>query len=201
MNWPWRKKPVSVPVKQADQGSRYSAEALETFLAQARAMAAWHEARIDAFERKAGTLLGFAGVILVLLPTLRGPIAKAHGCNTRAVLVALAILAAALLALASVCAAFVLVPRKYAAPDLAQLRREWSAYADKGSGHRAPEQVIGLFVDQYVRRADPKSSPVDTLRDDADKRGRWMMYASVFVVIGVVVLASFTSVLLVKGGG
>jgi hypothetical protein len=93
-------------------------------------MAAWHEARADAIERKASTLLGFVGVILVLLPTLRAPIANAHGELTRMLLVGLAILAAVLLALAALASAIVLMPREYHVPGLPQLREKWTAYYD-----------------------------------------------------------------------
>jgi hypothetical protein len=79
MNWPWRKMQEPASASPTDGGSRYNAAALDAFLEQARTMAAWHEARADAFERKASTLLGFVGVILVLLPSLRAPITKAHG--------------------------------------------------------------------------------------------------------------------------
>jgi hypothetical protein len=161
-------------------------------------MAAWHEARADAFERKASTLLGFVGVILVLLPTLRAPIAEAHGHHMRMFLVGLAVLAAVLLALAAVSTAMVLLPRAYVAPDVAQLRREWTAYAEEGQAHRSPEHLTGMFVDQLVRRTDP--SPLETLRDDAKERARWMKRATWLVLAGVVALGSLTSALLVEGG-
>ncbi len=181
-----------------DRASRYSAAVLETFLEHARAMAAWHEARTDAFERKASTLLGFVAVILVLLPTLRAPIARAHGSHVRMFLVGLAIVAAILLALAAVAAAMVLKPRPYAAPSLQQLRREWTAYVEQA--HRTPEQLTGMLVDQFVRRADPRSSPLETLRDDAEKRAQWMTHATRLVLLGVLALAGLTGMLLVEGG-
>lgn len=181
-----------------DRGSRYSVAALDTFLEQARAAAAWHEARADAFERKAGTLLGFVGVILVLMPTLRGPIANAHGHHMRMGLVGLAIAAAVLLALAALSAALVLLPRKYYVPAVDQLRKEWAAYAKSGNAYHTPEQVTGLFVDQLIRRIDP--SPLVTLRDDAKERARWMKRATWLVLAGVFVLGGLTSMLLVEGG-
>jgi hypothetical protein len=146
MKWPWRmtRQPASAPEKE----SRYSAAALDTFLEHARAMAAWHEARADAFERKASTLLGFIGVILVLLPGLRTPIAGAHGHHMRMALVGLAVTAAVLLTLAALSAAMVLKPRGYAVPEVEQVREEWAAYAKEGRTHRTPEQLTGLFVDQ-----------------------------------------------------
>jgi hypothetical protein len=200
MNWPWRKKPVpaAAPAARADRGSRYNVAALETFLEQARAMAAWHEARAGAFERKASTLLGFIGVILVLLPGLRAPIAGAHGHRMRIILVGLAIIAAVLLALAAVAAAMVLKPRGYAVPGVEQVRKEWTAYAKDGQAYRRPEHLTGLFVDQLIRRTDP--SPLVTVRDDAEKRAWWMTRATWLVLAGVVVLGALTSTLLVEGG-
>src|SRR6266487_4136952 len=61
MAWPWRKTREPAPPPTTERGSRYSTAALETFLEQARAAAAWHEARASAIERKAGVLLGFVG--------------------------------------------------------------------------------------------------------------------------------------------
>src|SRR6266511_1650864 len=118
MDWPWRKtrEPDPLPSVPAERRSRYSVAALEAFLDHARAMAAWHETRADAFERKASTLLGFVGVILVLLPTLRAPIAEAHGFRMRLFLVGLAVASALLLALAAVATAMVLKPREYDVP-------------------------------------------------------------------------------------
>ncbi|SRR6266508_509853 len=200
MDWPWRKtrEPDPLPSVPAERRSRYSVAALEAFLDHARVMAAWHETRADAFERKASTLLGFVGVILVLLPTLRAPIAKAHGPHMRMFLVGLAIAVAVLLALAAVSAALVLLPREYVAPDVAQLRREWTAYAKEGQAHRTPEHLTGLFVDQLIRRTDP--SPLETLRDDGETRARWMKRATWLVLAGVLVLGSLTGTLLVEGG-
>ncbi len=192
MTWPWRKGREPAPLP------KYSTAALETFLEQARVAAAWQEARADAFERKASTLLGFVGVILVLMPTLRAPIANAHGHHWRMVLVGLAITAAVLLALAAASAALVYLPRKYATPDVDQLRTEWAAYAREGQAHLTPEQLTGLFVDQLIRRTDP--SPLVTLREDANKRGRWVQYATWLVLAGVIVLGVLITMLLVQGG-
>jgi hypothetical protein len=200
MNWPWRKTREPAPVPPAVKESRYNAAALDAFLGQARAMAAWYEARADAFERKASTLLGFAGVILVLLPTLREPIAMAHGPRMRVALVALAVLAAILLALAAMAATMVLMPRPDTAPSLPQLSSEWAKYARHGQAHQTQEHLTGLFVDQLIKRADPQSSPLETLRADAVKRAKWTKRATWLVLSGVLALAVLTSTLLVKGG-
>jgi hypothetical protein len=127
MKWPWSRLSVPAP-EQVPTAPTYDAAALEAFLEQARAAAAWHEARADAFERKASTLLGFVGVILVLLPMLRTPIAEAHGFRMRMVLVVLAVAAAVLLTMAAGAIAMVLKPRPYTEASDAQLRKEWTAY-------------------------------------------------------------------------
>jgi hypothetical protein len=200
MTWPWRKSRETLALlPPAGRRSRYNAAALQTFLEQARATAAWHEARANAIERKAGVLLGFVGVILVLMPTLRGPIANAHGHHVRMALVGLAITAAILLALAALSAAFVLMPRGYAIPGIEQLRNEWKAYVKEGDAYRRPEHLTGLFIDQLIRKTDP--SPLISLRDDAKKRAWWMERATWLVVTGVLVLGGLTSMLLVEGGG
>jgi hypothetical protein len=200
MNWPWRKRGEPAPVPATERGSRYSAAALDVFLAHARAMASWHEGRIDAFERKASTLLGFVGVILVLLPTLRSTIAGARGHHMREFLVGLAILAAVLLVGAAVSTAMVLMPRAYNVPDLGQLRREWTAYAGYGKAHLAPEQIAAMLVDELVSPANRKRSPLETMRDDAENRATWMKWATRLVLSGGVALAALTISLLVEGG-
>jgi hypothetical protein len=199
MKWPWRKASESAPTSPEGRGSRYSAAALDTFLEHARAMAAWHEARADAFERKASTLLGFVGVILVLLPTLRTPITDAHGYRMRVFLVGLAVVAAVLLTLAAVATAMVLKPRGYGVPGLVQLRREWTAYAGEGKAHLAPEQVTAMLADQLIIGTGCRS-PVETISDDAEKRARWMKRATWLVLFGVVALGGLTSALLIEGG-
>jgi hypothetical protein len=200
MKWPWSKGQSAPSAPTGDgRGERYDAAALEAFLEHARAMATWHEARASAFERKASTLLGFVGVILVLLPTLRAPIAKAHGCHMRMALVGLAITAAGLLVLAAVATAMVLMPRRYEVPGLSQLRREWMVYRGEGRAHLAPKQVSAMIVDQLVRGSKPKS-PIETLYADAEKRAKWMKWAGWLVLAGVAVLGSLTTMLLVEGG-
>jgi hypothetical protein len=196
MQWPWRKRGEPASELETGTGSRYSAT-LDAFLEHARAMAAWHEARADAFERKASTLLGFVGVILVLLPSLRSPIAKADGQWVRTLLVVLAIVAAVLLASAALASAMVLRPREYDVPSLEQLRREWTAYYDHPA--RTPQGITGMFVDQLVQGTGQRS-PIETLRDDAEKRASWMKWATWLVLFGVLALAALTSALLVKGG-
>jgi hypothetical protein len=183
-----------------ERGSRYSAAALDVFLAHARATAAWHEGRIDAFERKASTLLGFVGVILVLLPTLRPSIAGAHGHHMRMFLVSLAILAAVLLVGAAITTAMVLMPREYNVPGLGQLRREWTAYAGYGKAYLAPEQIAAMLVDELVSPPNRERSPLETMRDDAEKRAKWMKWATWLVLSGGVALAGLTISLLVEGG-
>jgi hypothetical protein len=199
MHLPWRKRRQPAPAVDAPPVERpsYDAAALETFLEHARAMAAWHEARADAFERKASTLLGFVGVILVLVPTLRAPIAEAHGRHMRMVLVGLAVLAAVLLALAAVSTAMVLLPREYEEPSLPQLRERWTRYYDHAD--LTPEGVTGMFVDQLVRGSKSRS-PIESLHDDAEKRATWMKRATWFVLCGAVVLAFLSGTLLVEGG-
>jgi hypothetical protein len=199
MNWPWSKRRQLAPTPPAptERRSRYKAAALETFLEHARAMAAWHEARASAFERKASTLLGFVGVILVLLPTLRAPIADAHGRHMRMVLVGLAVLAVVLLALAAVSTAMVLLPREYEEPSLPQLRERWTSYYDHAD--LMPEGITGMFVDQLVRGTKSRS-PIETLYDDAEKRAKWMKRATWLVLCSAVALACLTGTLLVEGG-
>jgi hypothetical protein len=182
-----------------DTGSKYSAASLDTFLEHARSMAAWYEARADAFERKASTLLGFVGVILVLLPSLRTPIAEAHGFRMRLFLVGLAVAGAVLLALAAVATAMVLKPRGYDVPSLAQLRREWVAYAEQGRVYLAQEQVAAMLVDQLVTGTGPRS-PLETIRDDAENRAGWMKRATWLVLFGVIALGGLTTALLIEGG-
>jgi hypothetical protein len=195
-----RKRRQSAPAVQVSTvgGSRYSVAALETFLEHARATAASYEARIDAVERKASTLLGFVGVTLVLLPSLRVPITKVHGSHARTILLGLTILAAVLLALSAAATATVLWPRPLAVPSLEQLRREWTAYVEQPQ--RTPEQLTGMLVDQLVQRGSGPTSPLEMLRSDGEKRMRWFTVASGLVLLDVLLLLGLTIALLLEGG-
>ena len=50
-----------------------------------------------------------------------------------------------------------------------QLEREWEQY--NGVGHLSDEGVIGLFADQLIREGQGEKSPIQSLHDDAEKRG------------------------------
>jgi hypothetical protein len=174
---------------------RLDHEAVEAFLVAARAVADWQQARAEAFERKAQSLLGFSGVLLVLLPTLWAPISRTRSTDTRHLLEALALLAVVLLALAAVAAALTLRRRRYANIDLEQLRAEWTTYRHRA--RRTAPEVLGLLADQLICGSTPVS-PLESLQQDTKTRGRWMARAMWLLVAGIAVLAGLVGVLLVS---
>jgi hypothetical protein len=179
------------PAESAGQRQLEPAAA-EAFLAAARVVADWQQARAEAFERKAASLLGFSGVLLVLLPTLWAPISRIRDAGIRHWLEALAV---ALLALAAGAAALTLRRRRYANADLEQLRAEWTTY--KYQAHRTAPEVLGLVADQLICGSTPVS-PLESLQQDTRVRGRWMARAMWLLVAGIAVMAGLVSVLLVK---
>jgi len=185
---------ASAPAESAGQRQLEPA-AVEAFLAAARAVADWQQARAEAFERKAASLLGFSGVLLVLLPTLWAPISRIRDAGMRHWLEALALVAVALLALAAGAAALTLRRRRYANADLEQLRAEWTSY--KYQAHRTAPEVLGLVADQLICGSTPVS-PLESLQQDTKVRGRWMARAMWLLVAAIAVMAGLVSVLLVK---
>lgn len=146
-----------------------SAAGYQAFLDQAKWVVDWQWRRSESFERKAGAVLGFVGILVTLQTAVVRSIITVP--RTPLTWVALGFLAfsGAFLIMAVVQSVAALGVGKYRAGNMDQLRREWEQY--NGVGHLSDEGVIGLFADQLIREGQGEKSPIQSLHDDAEKRG------------------------------
>jgi hypothetical protein len=142
--------------------------AYEAFLDQARRIADWQWKRSESFERKAGAVLAFVGIILTLqTAVVRSIIVVPKTVFAWAAFILLALSAVGLV-VAALQSVKVLIPHTYRGPGIEQLRKQWERY--NVDGHLSAEGVVGLFADQLLRESEEKA-PVQSLYDDAKDRG------------------------------
>jgi hypothetical protein len=158
----------------------------QAFLDQARWLAEWQWRRGEAFERKAGALLAFVGIILTLQTVVARSLITVPKTLFAWTTAALLIVSAVALFVAAVACLFVLKLRKYEMPSIEQLRKQWTQYA--AQGHLSPEGVTGLLADQLLRGSG-SLAPVEGLRKDADDRGGRMLVAVRALFVSIAALA------------
>lgn len=175
--------------------ARHELAGYEAYLREAVRTAEWQWRRAESFERRAGVVLGFAGVVLPLLVIPYEATAGATGWLQTAA--SMLIAAAAVLLLGSaVASASALLGRRYQAPELAQLRDHWVAF--KTEGAQGPRQIVGLFAERLIIGGGGKS-PLETLRDDASVRGRRLAWAVRLLAAGIIVVAIATLAVFIQG--
>jgi hypothetical protein len=192
--------PVTTSKEDASGAARGSGEdprklrAYEAFLEQARWMADWQWRRGEAFEGKAGRILGFVGIILPLqTAVLRSVITVPNTTFAWLTAILFAFSALALVTTAVACV-MVLKPRTYQSPMTTQVTEQWREYLARG--RLSPEAVLGLFADQLLQGSG-QHAPVEELRLDAKGRGKWMtiatwaLFCSIAAVAIVVMIAAF----------
>ena len=171
-------------------------EVARVFLEHTREMLRWHVTRADAFERRAGVLLGFSGTVLAIVIVVgQGTFAERHPPWW-----AVALLVASVLAFlcAGAFALGVLLVRKVRYPDLAQVVDEWQEARGLGQQGPLPEgEAIALVVGQLLDRGDPKDksggtmdSTIDSFRKDADIRAYRLQVATIAFAVGVALLTA-----------
>jgi hypothetical protein len=170
----------------------------QAFLDQARWLAEWQWRRGEAFERKAGALLAFVGIILTLQTAVARSLITVPKTLFAWTTAALLIISAVALFVAAVACLFVLKLRKYEMPSIEQLRKQWMQYA--AQGHLSPEGVTGLLADQLLCGSG-SLAPLEGLRKDADDRGDRMLvavralFASIASLALLVVVVAFHEVM------
>jgi hypothetical protein len=92
-----------------------------------------------------------------------------------------------------------LLVRSYYGPSAAELQRWWVSYAgcrklDPSSEDAADLRTVQGAVANQLMGIDPGKSPILSIRNDAERRGRWLRAA--FVALGVLVTLTFFLVLL-----
>jgi hypothetical protein len=165
----------------------------EAFLEQAHWAAEWQWRRGESFERKAGAVLAFVGILVTLQTGIMDSIITVPRTALTWAMFVLLTLSAGGLAWATVESVLVLMSRKYRGPRLEQLQREWETYNTRG--HLSPQGVVGLFADQLLRDSGG-SAPILSLYEDADKRGKHFsrairaLGASIVLMVLVLVIAA-----------
>lgn len=157
---------------------------VEAFAQQARWLLEWHNKRNDGFIARAVGLLGFAGVILALLPRgldLNGPLHMTVGLRASLIATTVLLLATAAFGI------LVLAPQQSGAPSVGQLREHWRDYAN-GSGPSSP--VAQITEDLLHGTSVEADSPVDLAAREANRRARWFKYAAASLGLGLVALAT-----------
>lgn len=172
----------------------YSPEALRAFLEQSGTVAEWHRQRAENFESKAGTILGFSGVLLALTTQVVRPIDEVRGGWQVSLVILTASGAVAFLA-SAVFALRTLRAREYRYSSTAQLRRVWVEYRDRSAYEDT--QVVGMFADSLICGGDGQS-PIESLVDDADQRGKDLGWSISLLFVGLVLEAAVAAVLSVE---
>lgn len=183
-------KPPPAPVRS--EGAEVAAE-VEIFIQQARWLLEWHNKRTSAFEARATALLGFVGVMFVLLPV---GVAKSGSdlSLTTGMRVSVAF-AGAFLIITAVCCAITLAPGTTAAPAIDQLREQWRCYA-KGPERRSPAADV---AESFLHGVNPGvPSPIQAARVEADRRGRWFTRALWSLGSALAALATLMTFVLLK---
>lgn len=153
------------------------------FLEQARWLLEWHDRRAQGFHTRAGSLLGFSGVILALL--LQAVTRLPHttsGC-AKAVTVGLVTLSVTLLLGTATLALWTLMPGASSVPEEAQLRRWWLSYYRNPTPYNGGAQLAHSFLDQEKSTAQ---SAVAAAMSAADKRAIRFAWTVRFALAAIV---------------
>ncbi|MFC4056084.1 hypothetical protein ACFOY4_40900 [Actinomadura syzygii] len=174
------------------------------FLAEARRLLDYHWRRADAFERKALGVLAFTGVIVALLTPSLKTVLDLHG-HYRTTALALGAAAITMLAGSAVSSAGALWARSSKSVNVREVRELWREYlhrAEHGGGGTDAWEAAGLqrnLVEKLLHGATEETSPIQSLCDDADVRGRWFLrgvwlnLTALLLILGVVVTTTLES--------
>jgi hypothetical protein len=165
-------------------------------LDQARWLADWQWRRSESYERKAGALAAFVTFVLTAqIVVVRSIISVPRTPFAWAIVGFLAISTCSL-AIAALLSIRTLTPRDYQAASIGQLRKEWKEYNVSGhlsamenvSRHLPDAGLVGLFAEQLIEETEEKS-PIQSLHDDAKKRGKDFGRAIRALYVSIVMMA------------
>jgi hypothetical protein len=200
--WP-RRRQASTPQPPVPE----PASDVPVFLDQARWLVDHHWRRSDGFERKAVAILGFVGVVIVLIPQGLEPVAKLTG-RAHAVAVALGCATVTFLIVSAAAAVAALWTRKGASVSIADTRGLW---LDRRRGQMATEADVTFT--EWLLDADALSahrnaiaagdltqplvtSPVQALSDEAQSRGLWFTVSATSLALALLLLSLISCQLL-----
>lgn len=168
-----------------DQADAARERDLEAFIAHARWLVDYHNKRSDQLGTRAVALLGFSGVIIVLLT--RGVDLAVQLEPNFGLWAALGVTLAALVATA-VLALLTITTREVVAPSVVQTRDRWARYV---SGARRGTALADI-AETYLNSTDLEgASPLSSAKSEADDRAarfRWALRALLVALLGVVAL-------------
>jgi hypothetical protein len=174
-------------------GSPQQEKEVAVFLSEARRLLDYQWRRGDAFERKALGLLAFTGVIVALLPATTNNVLALHGGFRTAALL-LGALTLMLLAASAVAAAGVLWARDSKNVNIADIRSLWAeciARSQTGEGNSdswEATQVQRNLVEMLLHGVSEGESPVQSICDDASRRGAWFSWGVRFIVCALTLM-------------
>lgn len=177
----WQRKSQAPSPPARDRSAATRAE-LEAFIEQSRWLIEYHDKRGDSFTTRATALLGFSGVILVLL--LRGPLPAGVEVTT-----GLKVGGVTTVVLLLVCALFCLLtvlPGPTTAPGVDEHRERWKQWlAREGRG-----KVLGDIADSYLMAHNAQDGfPVGDAYTRADRRAGFFVTAAAAMLMSLIALA------------
>lgn len=170
---------------------------MQVFLDESRRLLDFQWRRGDAFERKALGVLGFTSIVVALLTTNLNLVFGLHGHFRAAGLV---VGAAALVALAgsAAAAAWTLLARDTKSVNIEDVREFWRKYLDRaqqGGGFSDAWHTAGLkrdLAEMLLHGRAGSQSPVQSMKADADCRGRWFVRAIWLNLLALVLILALT---------
>lgn len=177
---------------------------VEAFHAEALRLLDYQWRRADSFERKALGFLAANGVIATLLTPSLKTVLDLHGVYRIAAL-SLGAAVVVLLAGSAACSAGALWARGSQSVSVDQVRSFWKAYLDRvgtDDGRFDAVHTANLqrdLVEMLLHAREETTSPVQSLREDADRRGRWFVWgvrlnlAALLLILSVVVTTTLGS--------
>ncbi|WP_182378704.1 hypothetical protein [Nocardioides sp. WS12] len=179
-----RSQKASPPDAQKRDRSAVTKSELEAFTTHARWLIDYHDKRGDSLTTRATALLGFTGVILVLL--LRGPIPK--GIDVSLWITIAAISTIVCLLACALCCLLTILPGPSTAPGVDEVRTKWIEWLG-GDGRG---KILGYVTDSYLMAHDTvsKDFPVGAAYARADKRANRFVAAAAAMLAALVCLSA-----------
>ena len=177
---------------------------VEAFRLEALRLLDYQWRRGDGFERKAQGFLAFNGVVVALLTPSLKPILDLSGVY-RIVALSLGAAVIVLLAASAACSAGALWARDTKSVSIDRVRELWQEYLQRvgpggeraDAGHTANLQRE--LVEMLLHGTIDTTSPIQSLREDAVRRGGWFMWgvglnlAALLFILAVVVTTTIGS--------
>ncbi|TDB89797.1 hypothetical protein [Actinomadura sp. 7K534] len=170
---------------------------MQVFLDEGRRLLDFHWRRGDAFERKSLGVLAFTSVVVALLITNIKIVLELPG-HYRTVGLVIGAAALAALTLSAAAAAGALRARDTKSVNIADVRKSWQMYLDRterGDGYSDAWHTAGLkreLAEMLLHGRADSQSPVQSMRADADCRGRWFVWAIWLNLVSLLLILALT---------